>query len=130
MIFGIFTNYYKGFAGSSFKGDLPVDLDRLCHRMIEEMGVDRHMEEILRVADQEAMTDVEFRDFLCSRGYPEAEAAELEKGIDDITIHSGPHLGAFNRPISLPEIIEAVETMSALCMAGRYLEQEQSTDNF
>jgi len=125
MIFAIFTNYYKGFAGSSFKGGLPVDLDRLCHRMIEEMGVDRHMEEILRVADQQAMTDVEFRDFLCSRGYPKAEAAALEKGIDDITIHSGPHLGAFNRPISLPEIIEAVETMSALCMAGRYLEQER-----
>ncbi len=124
IISGIFKQYYQGFVGSAFKGELPIDLDRLTRRMIEEMGVDQHMEEILRVTDQEAMTDPEFRAFLCLRGYSEAEAVALEKGISDIAIQSGPHLGAFNRPISLPEIIEAVETMSALCMAGRYLERK------
>jgi len=122
IISGIFDHYYRGFVGSAFSGQMPVDLDRLTLRMVEEMGVDRYMEEILRVADQEAMTDAEFIDFLCSRGYSETEAAACTKGIGDITIQSGPHLGAFNRPISLPEIIEAVETMSALCLAGKYLE--------
>ena len=33
---------------------------------------------------------------------------------------SGPHLGEFNHDISLPELIEGVGTMSALCIAGKY----------
>lgn len=32
-----------------------------------------------------------------------------------------PHSGGFNERISLPELIEAVGTMSALCVLGRYL---------
>ena len=53
----IFLNYYKGFTGVSFCGPLPVDLDAFVCRLIDEMGVDRHLEEILRVAEQTAMTD-------------------------------------------------------------------------
>jgi hypothetical protein len=37
--------------------------------MTEEMGVDRYMEEIFRVADQEDMTDDAFKFFLRQRGY-------------------------------------------------------------
>ena len=50
-ILGIFRNYYKGFTGFRFRGRVPFDLDRLSERTIEEMGVDRHMEEWVRVTD-------------------------------------------------------------------------------
>lgn len=117
---GVFLSYYHGFVETKFMGGVPLDFGRLASRMIEEMGVDRHMEEILRVADQKEMTDEELRHFLTQRGYPDEEINELQKGVKDIVIHSGPHLGAFNEGISLPELIESVETMSALCIAGRY----------
>ena len=44
----------------------------------------------------------------------------MEKGAADIVILSGPHLGGFNRPISLPEMIEAVAGMAAVCVADRF----------
>jgi hypothetical protein len=88
--------------------------------MIDEMGVDRHMEEILRAADQREMTDDAYRHFLMDRGYPEEKIRDFPKGQGDITIHTGPHLGEFNQRISLPEIIETVGSMSALCIFGKY----------
>jgi hypothetical protein len=42
----------------------------------------------------------------------------------NITLLTGPHLGGFNRPISLPEMIECISTMSALCMEGRLLKNQ------
>lgn len=117
---GIFTHYYHGFVGASFKGNLPLDLETLCERMIEEMGVDRHMDEILRVADQKEMTDEAFRDFLGKNAFSQQQIETFQKGIKDIFIQSGPHLGEFNHEISLPELVEAVATMSALCIVGKY----------
>jgi hypothetical protein len=120
----IFLNYYHGFVERQFRGEIPVGLDELTIRMIDEMGIDRHMEEILRVADQKEMTDKEFRDFLRQKGYSKTQAKTMQKGIEDITILSGPHLGEFNHRISLPELIESVGTMSALCIVGRYLKMQ------
>jgi len=120
IIQGIFLNYYHGFVETEFRGDLPFNLDELACRMIDEMGVDRHMEEMLRVADQKEMTKEEFRSFLQERGYCDDEIDKLQKGIKDIVLHTGPHLGGFNESISLPELIESVGTMSALCIVGRY----------
>lgn len=120
IIQGIFLHYYRGFTGIEFTGDLPFDLDKLTFRMIEEMGVDRHMEEILRVPDQNQMTDAAFKSFLEERGCSREEIKAFQKGAQDIVIYTGPHLGGFNERISLPELIESVETMSALCIAGRY----------
>jgi hypothetical protein len=117
----IFLSYYHGFVEKQFRGEIPVGLDELTIRMIDEMGIDRYMEEILRVADQKEMTDNEFRDFLRQKGYSNKQAKTIQKGIKDITILSGPHLGEFNHNISLPELIESVGTMSALCIVGRYL---------
>ena len=121
IIQGIFLNYYHGFTKTEFTGEFPLNLDELTLRMIEEMGVDRHMEEIFRAADQEEMTDKEFRRFLKNRGYSNDKIDNFQKGEKDIIIHSGPHLGEFNHDISLPELIEGVGTMSALCIAGKYL---------
>ncbi|UCD88146.1 MAG: SidJ-related pseudokinase [Desulfobacterales bacterium] len=117
---GIFRRYYHGFVGRELSGEVPLDFDELSSRMIEEMGVDRHMEEILRVVDQEQMSDEGFTKFLGDRGYSEDQIRHFKKGVEDITIHTGPHLGGFNERISLPELIESVETMSALCIVGRY----------
>lgn len=118
---GAFHNYYAGFAGTPFSGDPPVDFDRLAARMIDEMGVDRHMEEMFRIADQQVMSPDEFRSFLLDRNYTPEEIGRIKQGESDIAIPSGPHLGGFNEPISLPELIEAVETMAALCISGKYI---------
>ncbi|MBW2020317.1 MAG: SidJ-related pseudokinase [Deltaproteobacteria bacterium] len=120
LIQGIFLSYYHGFVESEFTGEVPFNFDELASRMIEEMGVDRHMEEVLRVVDQEQMTDEAFRDFLQKSGYPEEEIANFKKGAKDIMIHTGPHLGGFNQRISLPELIEFVGSVSALCILDRY----------
>ena len=122
---GIFNRYYSGFVGTDFQDDFPLDLGILVHRMIEEMGVDRHMEEILRAADQREMSLSDFRAFLSERGITARELDQLEKGAADIVINSGPHLGGFNQTISLPELIEAVAAMSALCIAGRFREEKR-----
>ncbi len=121
MILEIFEGYFAGFTGTSATEALPVDLGRLTGRMIEEMGVDRHMTELLRRVDQSQMTDAEFLAFLRQRGYHENQVDGLIREANDILITSGPHLGDFNRQISLPELIESVSAMSAVCIAGRFM---------
>ncbi len=124
LIEGVFYKYYNGFVGSNFNGDTFFDFDELAQRMIEEMGVDRHMEEILRAADQTEMTDREFKEFLLDREYSEKNIGKLKKGEKDISILTGPHLGGFNSRISLPELIKFLETASAYCIAGKYWEEK------
>ncbi len=121
MVVEIFENYYFGFTGYAANNSLPVDLEGLVGRMIEEMGVDRYMTELLRRTDQNALTDSEFVAFLKERGYSSDQIDGLTRGEKDIQIISGPHLGGFNRQISLPELIEAVAAMSAACIAGRFI---------
>jgi hypothetical protein len=116
----MFRGYYHGFVGSRFTADVPVSWDVLTSRRVEEMDVDRHMEESLRVADQAQMTDAELLEFLANRGYSRREAESPKRGIQDITIYSGLHLGAFSQRISLPELIEFLSAASSLCIAGRY----------
>lgn len=120
LIPALFRRYYHGFVRHAFRGSLPFDAAHLTKRIIAEMGVDRHMIEILRIADQNNMSPKVFRRFLQKRGFNAAAMAKIQQGSREIEFLSGPHLGAFNRPISLPELIEAVESMSALCMLGRY----------
>jgi hypothetical protein len=123
IVLGIFENYYHGFTGKAANGLLPVNLEHLTGRMIEEMGVDRHMTELLRRADQGQMSDVDFSNFLRQRGYDDNQLKGLLRGEKDLLIPSGPHLGGFNRQISLPEIIACVAAMSAACIAGRFMSE-------
>lgn len=120
LVRGIFTNYYQGFVGESPAEALPFDIDRLTARMIDEMGVDRYMDEVLRIQDQEEMTEETFRALLQDCGVSADEARSMQKGERDIVLQTGPHLGGFNDRISIPELIEAVASFSALCMAGRW----------
>ena len=126
MIRQVFERYYLGFTGSRTAARPPVDLDRLVGRMVAEMGVDRHMTELLRRVDQQALTDREFHDFLMERGCRPDRIDTLTRGAKDILITSGPHLGDFNRQISLPELIESVAGMSAVCMAGRFTAERKA----
>ncbi|MBC2717402.1 MAG: SidJ-related pseudokinase [Desulfobacteraceae bacterium] len=126
----IFTNYYKGFTGTEFTGTLPryldLDLDRFISRLIDEMGVDRHMEEILRIAEQNTMSEANFFNFLSSRGYQDEHIKRMKKGKEDITILTGPHLGGFNQQISIPELIEFTAAVAALCISDRYCQVKLS----
>ena len=124
LILGIFLHFYEGFVGAGYNGDLPFDVAGLADRMMDEMGVDRHMEELLRVTDQERMTDDEFKTFLRDRGVSEHRVQTLNRTEEEISMITGPHLGAFNSGISLPELIDFVETATALCMLGRYHEEK------
>ena len=120
LLDGIFSHYYLGFVGRKFTGRAPLDMVSLSNRMVEEMGVDRFMEEVLRVADQQVMTDEMFFLFLEQRGFSKEEARRRKRGGEDITLFTGPHLGGFNQRISIPELIESVGTMAALCIYGKY----------
>ncbi len=120
LVLEIFRSYYQAFAGQDFTGRLPFGVKGLVQRMIEEMGVDRHMEEVLRRADQQAMSGGAFQRFLRARGYGENAVAGLGKGAADIVILTGPHLGGFNERISIPELIDATASMAAICIVGRH----------
>jgi hypothetical protein len=124
IIQGIFHHYYNGFVGKPFKGDTPVNVSTLVERMVDEMGVDRYMEEMLRVTDQQEMTDAVFTDFLLERHVSMEKVRQMKRGAEDITLVTGPHLGGFNQQISIPELIETVGTMTALCIYGRYCEEK------
>ena len=120
LIKAIFSAYFEGFSGQILPpSDWPAPAP-LVDRMIEEMGVDRHMEEVLRVADQDAMDGRTFLAFLASRGMAPRDAARLPKGREDIPLMTGPHLGGFNQPISLPELIAFAAAGAARCVAGRF----------
>jgi hypothetical protein len=126
IIRSIFEEYYEGFVGGRLSWPSGFELGKLTRRMVDEMGVDRHMEETLRVADQETMSDDEFKTFLEERGYDVKRGHGLRRGESDITLHTGPHLGGFNETISLPEMIEAIGAISGICIAGRYWKEKAS----
>jgi len=121
LLKSIFESYYKGFTGKTTLDGLSMPFGKLAERMIEEMGVDRHMVEILRVREQERMTPQAFANFLSRNDLTKSELAESIQGKADIPIRTGPHLGEFNGRISLPEVIHFLNMASAYCIAGRYL---------
>ncbi len=98
---------------------MPYDLGHLTARMIEKMGLDTDMEEMLRFNIHNRMSNEEFIRFFLERGYtlPEIEEKFLpQKGMDiDISLVSGPHLGGFNQENSLPEMVDSIRIFSLMC---------------
>ncbi|WP_029460507.1 SidJ-related pseudokinase [Solidesulfovibrio alcoholivorans] len=119
IVAAVFAGYHEGFVGAP-PAVMPLCPEALARRMVEEMGVDRHMTELLRVADQEGMTDAAFAAFLTSRGLSPAAAARHRRGEADVALETGPHLGDFNNRTSLPELSEAAAAMVAACLAARH----------
>ncbi|MGM0452017.1 MAG: SidJ-related pseudokinase [Thermodesulfobacteriota bacterium] len=119
----IFVNYYEGFAGKAFEGNFPLNIENTVDRLVDAFGVDRHMTETLRAADQQEMCMAAFEAFLADRGFEPHRIAEMEKGEADLVIETGPHLGDFNDRISVPELIEFTAAASAMCIAGRYFSE-------
>ncbi len=92
----------------------------LINQMIDKMGVDSDMAEHLRCADQQQMDENSFRRFILDREGPSGPSRSCRKGEKDIVFFSGPHLGGFNQPISVPGLIDLMFTLAALCISDRY----------
>ncbi|MCG8566346.1 MAG: SidJ-related pseudokinase [Desulfobacterales bacterium] len=123
LIKGVVREYCLGMnnrLSPSLEG-LPYDL--LTTKLIEKMGLDEDMEETLRMRDQETMSQDEFETFLRARGVK--EPGKFERAKADIQLITGPHLGGFNQPISVPELIEFLFCISGICLADRYLLETQ-----
>lgn len=116
-----FESYYYGFCGKTFSSEIDLHIPKLVKRMIDEMGVDRHMHEFMRVADQDMLSDEEFHKYLISCGMEEIQALAVKKGASDVRLVTGPHLGDFNRSISLPEIVEWSAMAAGCCIASKSL---------
>ena len=121
-----FNAYYEGFTQRKREDRLPVDFDRFVMRAIDEFGLDQYMEEIFRAADQQDMSDEEFLRFLSKRGMAEDRLHGRKKGVEDISIMTGPHLGGFNQRISLPELIHFTGTATSYCISDRYIFDQKS----
>ncbi|MFW6415166.1 MAG: SidJ-related pseudokinase [Thermodesulfobacteriota bacterium] len=123
MILEIFNSYYQGFVGSDPGEELSLqNVRRLVERMIQEMGVDRNMAEILRIEDQLSMSEQEFFDFLSSRGVDRVTAQSHPRGVEEVSLNTGPHLGGFNQRFSLPELIDFAAGATSACVLGKFLQ--------
>jgi len=125
----LFLALFKAVVKLYYHGITSVPLKRLDHflddslidRLIESMGIDHHMEETLRIQDQNNMSDADFNDFLISRGCGHPTIKNINKGQKDIVLNTGPHLGGFNQPISVPELVDFLFCLSSLCVSDRYI---------
>ncbi len=123
LLCGAFRTYFTCFCNSESAPDMTAGIGVLVTRLIDTMGVDRHMREVLRVEDQNRMSAGEFRGFLDRYNFPAHDAAKIEKGGADIEVSSGPHLGEFNGPISVPELTAFLRSATAAIVAGRFRAQ-------
>ncbi len=122
MLRTVYLNYFLGFVGRASTGSLPAGLDALVERMIREMGVDRHMNEILRRQDQVGMKRREFESLLRDKGMNAEQIRRTPQAEQDLVLATGPHLGDFNSRISLPELIDFTAACAGTCIAARTLD--------
>jgi hypothetical protein len=116
----IVDGLHQGFVGVPLSSALPP-LGTIVERMIEEMGVDRHMTEILRIPDQQRMSRARFEQALQDGGIPREETLSMAQGSREILLNTGPHLGEFNGPISLPELVQFTASVAGCLVSSRFL---------
>jgi hypothetical protein len=126
MLQAIVGGYRRGYLGAGEEGPLLCDPRTAAAAMIEAMGVDRHMEEMLRIADQQQMGRTAFEAFLMRRGWTRAQAAAAPQGQADLILQTGPHLGGFNQAISVPELIRFTAVTAAECVLRRFRYERQA----
>ncbi len=117
MIADVSDNYFKGLCKTGLPQELLQTIPRLTRELIQTMGYDEHMEEVLRIQDQNRMTKEQYQQFLHQRGIKTIPP----KGQTDILLNTGPHLGGFNQSISVPELIEYLFRFSALAVSHCFL---------
>lgn len=117
MIADVSQHYFKGLCQTDLPREILQTIPRLTRALIQTMGYDEHMEEVLRIQDQDRMTKEQYRQFLHQRGV----TALPPKGETDIPVSTGPHLGGFNQSISVPELIEYLFRFSALAVSQCFL---------
>ncbi len=117
----VVKTYYRNVTGFPLKKPERIFKHHLVDDLIQSMGVDHYMEETLRVQDQENMNEKRFKEFLISRGYDQSRIDKITKGKEDIVLTTGPHLGGFNQPICVPELVDFLFCMSSLCISDRYI---------
>ena len=125
LLAGVCEHYFKGLTESETFDPAPFKLPALIEKLIEKMGLDEHMQEALRVQDQLDMGDEQFEKFLADRGI----TCIPDKGKENIVLFTGPHLGEFNQPISIPELIEFLFKFSAFCVSSCFLKKHHCTRN-
>jgi hypothetical protein len=123
LLTGVCEHYFKGLTQCESFDPAPFNFPALVQQLIEKMGMDEHMQEALRVQDQLAMDDDQFKQFLTERG----ETRIPVKGKEEITLFTGPHLGDFNQAISIPELIEFLFKFSAFCVSTCFLKKHHFT---
>jgi len=121
ILLDVVETYYKAITGISLENPDRFITADLVDNLIEKMGVDHHMEEILRAQDQINMSDTDFYAFLNARGMAKDRIQTMVKGQKDIILNTGPHLGGFSQPISVPELIDLLFCLSSLCICDRYI---------
>ncbi len=121
ILLDVVKAYYKGVTGISLKNIGRFFTASLIDDLVKSMGVDQHMEETLRIQDQINMDDADFIQFLISRGLTKDEIDKKIKGEDNIVLNTGPHLGGFNQPISVPKLVDFLFCLSSLCISDRYI---------
>ncbi len=119
-ILAVVDGYHRGFTGQALMEDMEGTALELAIQMREEMGLDKHMEEILRATDQREMTEDHFQQFLRERGFSQEVSTGFHQGEKDISILTGPHLGGFNQHISIPQMIDFIATAAALCVVSHH----------
>jgi hypothetical protein len=117
MIADVSENYFKGLCKTGLPHELLQTIPRLTAALIQTMGYDEHMVEVLRIQDQNRMTKERYQQFLHQRG----ATTVPPKGQTDIPLNTGPHLGGFNQSISVPELIEYLFRFSALAVSHCFL---------
>ena len=119
IVKGVVENYYIGITGDKPNLRLFLGLSELVDTLIQRMGMDENMEEVLRIQDQQTMNDSDFAQFLRERGIENSKL--YTQGEKDIVLMTGPHLGGFSQPISIPSLIEFLFCLSSLCVSDRFL---------
>ncbi len=121
VIHSIVKSYFTGFVGEQMPSLKFEGMGDFVEKLIQEMGVDRHMTEFLRIRDQEEMSQEEFEKFLRLHGYTPHQITEIKKGEKDISLLTGPHLGEFNGRISVPEIIPFLAGVAGMVISSKHL---------
>ncbi len=119
IVKGVVENYYIGITGDKPNLRLFLGLSELVDTLIQRMGMDENMEEVLRIQDQQTMKTSDFAQFLRERGIENSKL--YPQGEKDIVLMTGPHLGGFSQPISIPSLIEFLFCLSSLCVSDRFL---------